>query len=104
LAEGKVAASLFRGHSGAHISVSRVLQELKRVVWGANIFPHHLRNAGGTGGLHGLWFCMKPDRTVDVSGSLVDFQSRERNGAFGPDARVGEKGRGSADGTKSAVE
>jgi len=69
-----------------------------------NVFPHHLRNAGGAGGLHGLCFCMKPDRAVKLSGSLVNFRSRERNGAFGPVARVGEMGRGSADGTKSAVE
>ena len=42
-------------------------------------------------------------RVVRIPGSLVNFQSRERNGAFGLAARVGEMGRG-ADGPKSGVE
>jgi hypothetical protein len=47
---------------------------------------------------------MKPDGHVKILCALVNLRGRERNGAFGLDARVGKMGRGSADSTKSGVE
>jgi hypothetical protein len=54
--------------------------------------PHHCREAGGTGGLHGLCLCMKPDGHVKSPCALVNLKRSERNGAFGLDAREGNRG------------
>jgi hypothetical protein len=64
--------------------------------------PNQLRVSGRDWRASWPWFCRKPDSHVErISSSLVDFKSRERNGAFGLAARVGEMGRGQRIGRKA---
>jgi hypothetical protein len=53
--------------------------------------PHILREAGEIGAAHGT-FRMSRAKRVKACRSLVNFRIRERNGAFGRAARVGERG------------
>jgi len=62
---------------------------------GGRVIASHYRGAARRAGfMPGSWAGMKHDRRASsgIPGSLVNFQIRERNGAFGPAARVGEWG------------
>jgi hypothetical protein len=61
--------------------------------------------SGAAGGVHaGAKGGKNRDRRASCPGSFGNFGSRERNGAFGLTARVGETGHGSADRPKSGEE
>jgi len=92
---------------GVGIKQKRAMSKtLTKILWPRRVAEgpsHIIRVAGGTGGLPGLG-CAGSLTGALKPGSLVKLPSRERNGAFDPAARAGEKGRGSAGGPKSGGE